>query len=71
MKCPILPKTQYHDGKEEQVILADCLKEECAWWEEAQGECSIKTIARGLEYISTDITQVLEKLSRGKKVNDQ
>jgi len=45
---------------------ADCIKEECAWWDENQGRCAIKEIGVCLEYISTDITQILEKIPHGE-----
>jgi len=41
MKCPLNKATTYFDGKEYQVVMADCLKEECAWWEERFKKCCV------------------------------
>jgi hypothetical protein len=40
----------------------DCLKEDCAWWDETQAVCSIKNISQQLGYISSDLTQIEEKM---------
>ncbi len=62
MKCPLSNYVMERESGEDEVLLSDCLKGECAWWDETQGMCSIKNISQQLGYISTDLTQIEEKM---------
>ena len=59
MKCPLLCICAAVNNKRYPIEAAECLKEECAWWEETQ-DCAIKDIGRSLSYLSIDSTQELE-----------
>jgi len=62
MKCP-LSKSIIRVGDEASIgTMVECLKEECAWWVETQGRCAIKDVALSLDYISTDLTHILESM---------
>ncbi len=50
MKCPLHVSDAYHNGKETQIIYAECLQEECAWWIESEKQCSITTLALEASY---------------------
>lgn len=39
MKCPLIKVDKYHDGKETQVIHADCLGTDCAWYSDEYEQC--------------------------------
>ena len=56
MKCPILKQSEYvwPNGSME-VTLADCIKEECAWWYGGQDCCSLPAIANNLSAVSNQI----------------
>lgn len=61
MKCPLSPWVKGAFDDEELSTPLDCRKEECAWWIETQDRCALKDIALSLGFISTDITQILER----------
>ncbi|MBA7592749.1 hypothetical protein ES708_34943 [subsurface metagenome] len=62
MKCPLRFKELIEVDDAERWRGADCIKEECAWWEETQDVCSVKNMGRMLGYMSLDLTQILDKL---------
>ena len=41
MKCPISNFGLHPSTTGERLSPADCLREECAWWEEHFGKCAI------------------------------
>ncbi len=59
MKCPI--RRWVFDVKTQQLIpeQLDCLKEECAWWDDLPQRCALLSIAAKLTSIEGNI--------RGKK----
>ena len=60
MKCPLL-SMYYTSGVKAKVGQAtDCLKEECAWWEDKLGKCSIRRIWIALQ----DINEVLHDIEK-------
>ena len=34
MKCPLLNRVKLPYTEEFEYVVGDCLKEECAWWDE-------------------------------------
>ncbi|MBA7559822.1 hypothetical protein ES708_01438 [subsurface metagenome] len=62
MKCPLFCIGDRRVQLGEETEYGDCLKEECAWWVETQDRCAVKDIALSLDYVATDMTQILEKL---------
>ncbi len=46
MKCPILSAPTVRTAFTAYFADVDCLKEECAWWDEEKNCCSVKVIAK-------------------------
>lgn len=67
MKCPLLKAEGYFDGKEWQVIIGDCIKEECAWWEPKIGKCAVLRMWIALQ----DIHEVLHDMAAKMPVEEQ
>ena len=44
MKCPLSPQSHYPELNTTKCRWGECLKEECAWWDEDKNCCSIKVI---------------------------
>lgn len=62
MKCPLftmecLNLNGTFDGKG-----ADCLKEECAWWDSAYEMCVVRSLARLLDGVLMDLNQIRDKM---------
>ncbi|KKN65869.1 hypothetical protein LCGC14_0476860 [marine sediment metagenome] len=48
MKCPkIIEHSNYPSGAISSDPV-DCLKEECAWWDQEHSQCSMRTISNAL-----------------------
>jgi len=39
MKCPLSQMTTYFELRETRFRWGDCIKEECAWWDNDKGMC--------------------------------
>ena len=48
MKCPMLMYEYLPEESPTQGKHSDCVKEECAWWDEEKNCCSIKVVAKEL-----------------------
>ena len=46
MKCPLMLIGRTVLPQDKGKDIADCLKEECAWWDEEMNCCSVKVIAK-------------------------
>ena len=67
MKCPLNKAITYFDGKEYQVVMADCLHEECAWWDEENHWCAILSLTVELNGIHSEVDALTKMiLERGK-----
>ncbi len=45
MKCPLFMLGRQISIEARRDYKPDCLKEECAWWSEAEGNCSMLLMA--------------------------
>lgn len=61
--CPMFPAipTKSQFTGQPQFILADCVKERCAWYHTIYAECSAKLIAKGVQ----SIENILSRQERG------
>lgn len=60
MKCPLCYCLLSEEEKRVAPDRAECLKEECAWWEDKLGKCSIRRIWIALQ----DIHEVLHDIEK-------
>jgi len=58
MKCPLMKDTvTYEDGGSFWMV-ADCLKGECAWWDETLGYCDPTGLASTLEGLVNEVAEL-------------
>lgn len=68
MKCPLIFGNYMVRKGFIKSPDTDCLKEECAWWDNKLKLCSITALALETDLLSETMTHVLAKLSREKLV---
>ena len=51
MKCPLLDPLLIMTGEGKSYCGGDCLKEDCAWWDEEKSCCSLKVLAKEMSRI--------------------
>jgi len=61
MKCPLLLAGNNAQPSIDLTAPIDCLKKECAWWEQDLNLCAIKDIALELRYIQLRLADIIEK----------
>ena len=62
MKCPLL-SIYDHESRQGKVIKSlDCLKEECAWWDEENSQCCAQTIVSTLEIFNNQLLAIIDKM---------
>ena len=64
MKCPLLQRYLIEGENEALEVFDDCLKADCAWWEQDLNLCAIKEIALELRYTQLRLADIIEKRSR-------
>ncbi len=62
MKCPLFVMGQLANTIPAVGSNSDCLKEECAWWEANDGQCSVKVIAQFIAGIGMNIKDIRDKM---------
>lgn len=62
MKCPLL-REQWREKKEEWISeWADCLKEECADWDEVNMCCGRRTLRKQVERLADILLDIKNKM---------
>lgn len=64
MKCPLIAIVFSEAENPHPLLDADCLKEECAWWDKLPGRCSLLQAVIALESIRYELTAIAQELSR-------
>ena len=68
MKCPFRFRGRYFDLQTTDMVGGDCLKEECAWWDDIREKCSILSISITLLHFAYDAdARALEKEEGGAR----
>jgi len=62
MKCPLRILVLRTDATLGPLFSNDCLKEECAWWDQAYEECCIFSMVRLFDGILMDLNQIRDKM---------
>lgn len=62
MKCPLLSMILYHREGYLPEGGAECLKEDCAWWEQDLNLCAIKAIALELRFTQLRLADMFDKM---------
>jgi hypothetical protein len=64
MKCPLMFVGDLSSGAAYPDDVANCLKEECAWWNKFHEECAITMIALETNYLEKDLRDISKVLSK-------
>ena len=62
MKCPLSHHMKYNEPYHSHEVYEDCLEEECAWWNKANGECCLSTLAVETSLISYFLNGIRDKM---------
>lgn len=62
MKCPLLLLSRGMITADEPTRFGDCLKEDCAWWDKDNSQCTLITWARGLEFLNIHAIEIRNKM---------
>ena len=62
MKCPLMIAHVPLAMSEDNPAVGDCLKEECAWWDEILDRCAVKTLGTCLDGILAQGKGLLDKI---------
>lgn len=62
MKCPLIIYVKSSPYQGEETEQGDCLKEECAWWDEESERCSVFVGMMSLEWIKLRLEMIEAKL---------
>ena len=62
MKCPLLGAHTWTNAEGTITMTGDCLKEECAWWNEIEERCVIFVAEYALSSLVAAIYRMLEKM---------
>ena len=62
MKCPQTFQIEITEDDQIQLAGADCIKEECAWWDIDQEGCGIHAITTFLHHLYIDLAQIRDKM---------
>ena len=62
MKCPLSNDVIEHLGEENEILLMDCPKEECAWWIKDNNRCCIPQGASSLDVLLDILHELVGKM---------
>lgn len=62
MKCPLFAEISKHQTQRGFLTYIDCLQEECAWWDDGDGQCSEKSRMESLKYIASCLCKMEKKM---------
>lgn len=57
MNCPLHIPEVYQYGEETQLIYAECMEHECAWWHAEEGCCAVLNLSVRLVHLHRAILQ--------------
>ena len=62
MKCPLTLKAQGLGAGKIVPVGGDCLKEECAWWDEPVKRCVLQNISEKLSFIYLELNEIAKNM---------
>lgn len=62
MKCPLIGIANPAEWRRESPTEADCLKEDCAWWQPEHGHCVITSYLETCEKVASYLKSIDSKL---------
>lgn len=71
MKCPLLAHKTYIEDDWPMQVYEDCLKEECAWWDNTNDTCAILQLSKSLYYMGIHVAQAELKMPHAGQFRDR
>lgn len=65
MKCPLQRFTVRYKPGETKVEFTDCIKEKCAWWDNAGQCCAVYLLGEVFTEAMTILSRIEDKLLKG------
>ena len=62
MKCPLKRSKYVWPSGQEECLFEDCLKEECAWWDNREDMCNVTTLADKITDMRDTFIQIRDKM---------
>jgi len=62
MKCPLLWASVLNSPRQVETKHGDCLKEECAWWDEERVCCHFRTLSKQVDRLADRINEIRDKM---------
>ena len=67
MKCPLLTMVAYPITEPINHADRNCLKEECAWWDETTNRCLWLNVNEELSFIHLELKEIREMIPPAEK----
>jgi len=67
MKCPLLESAYYSNNQNLGGASRECLKEECAWWDDIEEHCSVLMGMKLLARLTGTVAKLEDKMPRGNQ----
>jgi len=64
MKCPLYLHSSFTEDRGLRTVQHDCLKEECAWWDNEDHCCCVYAIPLGLLHIFKMLVDIERKMPK-------
>ena len=62
MKCPLFLTIKVYQDNTTMERLGDCLKEECACFDQARNQCPILSIIQAMIALNSTLVEIAEKI---------
>ena len=62
MKCPLATAACIIRRSDLDEVTDECLKEECAWWDDEMGDCAVLDLAQTLWSIRGMLADIRDKI---------
>lgn len=62
MNCPLFAMFQPFACRKQGISDYDCLKEECAWWDNTNKECAILQLSKSIYFMGGEVAQMEVKM---------
>lgn len=67
MKCPLSNYILEKDDADNEMLVTDCLKEECAWWDNSMEMCCKKSESFRLGVIFEQLARIQDKMPHAEQ----
>ena len=67
MKCPLMSQLYSPAPYKTEWLPIDCLKEECAWWDDPVKRCLLLNISEKLSLIYLELNDIVREIPHEKE----